>query len=82
MIWRTVALGAIGLALAGCGEQGTYTLYRDSPLDPVMRIHVASFDTGEGADYNQENCRLAADLFGRQLGVISRFWCEKGGFEQ
>jgi hypothetical protein len=32
------------LLLAGCStDDGSYTLYRASPIDPAMRIHVASF---------------------------------------
>lgn len=82
MIERLAALG-MALTLAACsGHDGAYTLYRNSPLDPSMRIHVASFDTAEGTEYNQENCQLAADLFNRQPGIATRFWCEKGQFNQ
>ena len=63
-------------------DEDVYTLYRNSPLDGSMRIHVASFDTAEGAGYNSENCNLAADLFSRQDGVLSRFWCEKGRYRR
>lgn len=70
--------------LSGCqfvgGLDSSYTLYRDSPLDAAMRVHIASFDTSEGEPYNRENCMLAADLFQRQEGVITRFWCEKGRY--
>jgi hypothetical protein len=81
MIARLFVAIGVGIALAGCSDQGTFTLDRDGVLDPTMRIHVASFDSSNGADYNQENCQLAADLFGRQAGVVTRFWCEKGRFE-
>jgi hypothetical protein len=54
----------------------TYTLYRNSVTDPAMRVHIATFDTNEGKDYNAENCAVAADLFQRQDGVQTRFWCE------
>ncbi|HEV7344289.1 MAG TPA: hypothetical protein VGN60_01465 [Devosia sp.] len=83
MIGRLFAIAGISVALAACSDQGgTYTLYRNSALDPSMRIHVASFDSGDGAEYNQENCQVAADLFGGQTGISTRFWCEKGRFEQ
>jgi hypothetical protein len=59
-----------------------YTLYRNSVLDSSMRIHVASFDTTDGADYNSENCNVAADLFQRQEGVITRYWCEQGHYRR
>lgn len=78
------AIVAAVTIVTGCSQQaGTaFTLYRNSPLDPAMRIHVATFDTSEGASYNDENCRLAADLFQAQDGVATRFWCEKGRFKQ
>lgn len=57
-------------------EEGTFILMRNSLLDSSMRIHIASFDTDEGSDYNSENCWLAADLFQNQPGVLTRFWCE------
>lgn len=81
---RMTILSVCAFVLAGCQfleEDATYTLYRNSVLDPTMRIHVASFDTGEGEGYNAENCQVAADLFGRQPGIATRFWCEKGAFQ-
>jgi hypothetical protein len=60
----------------------TYTLYRNSPIDVKMRIHVASFDASDGADYNAGNCDQAARLFQSQPGVTTRFWCEKGRFNK
>lgn len=73
----------IATALAGCtGESDTFTLYRSSALDDKMRIHVASFDTKNGAPYNQENCQITADLFRQQPGVTVRYWCEAGAFRE
>lgn len=69
------------LALAQ-SDGDVFTLYRNSVLDPSMRIHVATFDTADGKDYNAENCNLAADLFQKQDGVETRFWCEPGRFHQ
>ena len=66
------------LMLSGCGDGGAYTLYRNSPAFPEMRIHVATFDAAAGEDYNGENCRIASDLFVRQPGVTVRYWCERG----
>ena len=54
------------------------TLYRSSPLTEGMRIHIATFDTNEGLEYNRDNCELARKLFQQQPGVLARFWCEKG----
>lgn len=60
----------------------THTLYRTSLTDPIMRVHIASFDSDSGSRYNAENCAVAADLFQRQDGVESRFWCEPGRFQK
>jgi len=57
-----------------------FTLYRNSVLDRTMRVHVATFDTDNGARYNKENCVVAADLFQSQAGVDTRYWCELGRF--
>lgn len=59
-----------------------FTLYRNSVLDPTMRIHIATFDTSEGERYNAENCNIAADLFSSQQGVTVRYWCEPGRFQK
>jgi hypothetical protein len=59
---------------ASAADETTYTLYRNSVLDLKMRIHVASFDTDNGGDYNIENCNLVADLMKTQDGVTTRFW--------
>lgn len=67
---------------AASGEHGTFTLYRSSVVDPVARIHVASFDTSNGPAYNAENCALVADLLQRQDGIKTRFWCEPGEYHE
>ena len=51
-------------------------------MDENMRIHVASFDSSDGENYNQENCRIAQELFQKQDGVKTKFWCEKGTFKK
>lgn len=59
----------------------TYTLYRNSLVGPATtRIHVATFNAADGADYNLGNCRLAARLFQAQPDVRTTFWCERGTF--
>ena len=76
---------------AATSDGGIYTLYRSSAVLPgmsfddinkleAMRIHVGTFDAPEGEAYNQENCRLAEDLFSSQPGISTRFWCEKGRY--
>lgn len=84
MFVRVACIVASGLSTAGCapGDGSVYTLYRNSPLDANMRIHVASFDTADGEAYNRENCEIAADLFKGQPGVVAKFWCEKGMFRK
>lgn len=74
----------LATATSGCqfATSDAYTLYRDSAFDHTMRIHVATFDAQEGADYNSENCALAASLFQAQPGIATRFWCEKGAFRE
>lgn len=63
---------------SAASEARVFTLYRSSVVDPLMKIHVATFDADEAAEYNHENCWLAADLFAKQPGVSVRYWCEPG----
>jgi hypothetical protein len=80
---RCVVL-CVALPLAACSDMSdsTYTLYRNSDMDANIRIHVASFDSDDGDEYNQKNCRLAAELFAQQPGVKTRFWCEQGAYRR
>ena len=80
-------LGIFCISLfTGCNNHtDSYTLYRNSPLDPNMVIKIATFNSQEksyGAEssesYNRYNCNLAAKLFQSQPNVVTRFWCEKG----
>lgn len=75
-----VELFALALLLVGCGG-GTdaYNLFRNSVLDPNLRIHVASFDAADGDKYNNENCNVAAQLFQKQEGVKTRFGAKRAG---
>jgi hypothetical protein len=80
---RALILTLVALALSGCGESDTaFTLYRSSQQSPLMRIHVATFDTADGEKYNQENCQIASELFAKQPGVTVRYWCEKGRYRK
>lgn len=60
--------------------EATYTLYRSSATvgGATMRIHVATFDTQDGATYNRDNCEITKDLFQKQSGVTVTYWCERG----
>ena len=62
-------------------EKQMLTLYRNSVIDSEMRIHIATFNAKDGYRYNSENCFLAANLFQKQPGVKTRFWCELGKFK-
>lgn len=75
-----LALSALLSGQANLPENQVFTLYRNSALDPSMRVHVATFDTDNGAAYNNENCGIAASLFASQDGVSVQYWCEQGRF--
>lgn len=70
------------VAMCACSSERTFTLYRNSVTDERMRIHVATFDAVESADYNYENCKQAQALFQAQPDVNVKFWCEKGAFKK
>lgn len=84
MTLRKIFAFLIGLFLSNCSlfESDIYTLYRNSVLDPNMRIHVSTFDAEGDSDYNRGNCDLAKDLFMKQEGVKTIFWCEKGKYRK
>ena len=49
---------------------------------------VLTFDVTTGLNdslihsYNFENCQIAQELFQRQDGVKTKFWCEKGKYKK
>ena len=74
-----------------------YTLYRtgiDLPTkthDETLRIHVATFDADQDANYNLANCEFAQELFNTNQphyrgGIYGstkiKYWCEKGHFKK
>ena len=63
-------------------SDGVYTLYRNSVFNQYARYHVATFDSTDGDKYNKENCELSSELFQKQEGVVTKFWCEKGKFRR
>jgi hypothetical protein len=71
------------LFLSACSQSDTktYTLYRNSIANEFERIHVATFNAKEDEKYNQENCEIAKNLFQKQKGILTKFWCEKGEFK-
>ena len=71
------------LGLIACDSSDNhYTLYRNSVTGEYMRLHVATFDASDGHAYNMENCQIAQELFQKQDGVKTKFWCEKGKFRK
>ena len=88
---KHVTVLAVAAVLAACdgktGDSDIYTLYRDSAAGTpkegkAMRIHVATFDSSDGEQYNRENCQIAQGLFQNQPGVTVRYWCEKGRYKK
>jgi hypothetical protein len=77
-----LAIIAVSL-LAACkpGDDSAYTLYCGSVTGP-MRIHVATFDSVDGEEYNSGNCDIARSLFQAQPGVTVKYWCEKGRYQK
>lgn len=81
--------------VAACGAKDgrgatddAYTLYRSSPTDATLRIHVATFDSTEGLDvaaYNLENCEYAREAFAARVEFAAigvKYFCEKGLFKR
>lgn len=92
-----VATILIGMALAGCsaGESASdkATLYRNSILDPAMRVHFASFNAPDKAPFNIDNCEMVARIMNANVDASSAkegkprnqavgFWCERGNFNE
>lgn len=93
---RWIAL-ALAIALVGCSggkeEAAPATLYRNSVLDPAMRVHFASFDAPDKAPFNIDNCEMVARIMNANVDASSAkegkprnrsigFWCERGDFSE
>lgn len=85
----------VAVFLAGCSDGGrdSATLYRNSPLDPSMRVHFSSFDAPERTPYNINNCQMTARLLNanvaanasaenREMDERIGFWCEPGDYRE
>jgi len=82
-----ILIPALVVALSACSggsssDSSIFVLYRNSVTDENMRIHLATFDAADGEAYNRGNCDQAKELFQRQPGVKTKFWCEKGRFRK
>lgn len=82
---RIIAIFLGAWAVTSCGASrdasNLYTLYRSSavPGDPIVRYHVATFDTSEARPYNKQNCEMVARMW-QESGVQVKYWCESGRF--
>lgn len=45
-----LAAGLFCSSVSAQSDEAVLTLYRNSPLDSTMRIHIATFDSVEGKD--------------------------------
>lgn len=79
--WMVVAV-LLAAAVACGGSKDTYTLYRNGVANDTLRVHVATFNAKDGAEYNHDTCEQARELFQVQPSTTSRYWCEKGGFRE
>lgn len=94
---RLTGLIVLAVSTAACsGSEATqkFTLYRNSPVDPTLRVHWATFDAADSdRGYNLSNCQMAARLLnanvdasakaeGKQRDPMLGFWCEPGGFSE
>lgn len=95
-------LNHVVILLAACGtlsscnthNSPTYSLYRNSPLDPMLRVNWATFNARESdPNYNFRNCQMAAQLLNANMTASARlehkdrdrslgFWCESGGYKE
>ena len=84
---KAVALVLLGVVIGWfvrwqTGNGTAYTLYRNSAMGSLERIHIATFDASEADSYNNENCQQAQTLFQQQPGLAVKFWCEKGRYRR
>lgn len=75
------AVNAIGDRYDNCMGQDAYTLYRSSATNNAIRVHVATFDTTSGDQYNAGNCETTKNLFQYQTRVPVKYWCERGRYK-
>ncbi|OHD05588.1 hypothetical protein [Sphingopyxis sp. RIFCSPHIGHO2_12_FULL_65_19] len=87
----------LAIMVAGCSsakdEAASATLYRNSILDPSMRVHFASFNAPDKAPFNIDNCEMVARIMNANVDASSAkegkprnqsagFWCERGDFSE
>jgi hypothetical protein len=91
-----LSAAVVAATLAACSERKaeTFTLYRNSPYAPGVRVHWATFDVSDSdATYNLDNCQMAARLLnanvtasakaeGKERDTSLGFWCEPGTYRE
>jgi hypothetical protein len=90
---RAILLATV-FVLSGCGKADQpFTLYRNSNIDPTLRIHFATFNAAESDQaYNLTNCQMAARTLNSNIKALAKaegreppvglgFWCEPGTFK-
>ncbi len=84
MLAGSLAVTAHAAEPARQAGKNVYTLYRSSAVTggEKWRMHVATFDSADGPEYNRDNCETAKSLFQAQPGVTVTFWCERGYFSK
>lgn len=81
-----VSAGAkMEVAARNKNDRHVFTLYRNSHSNAEMRIHVATFDSNNRAEYNRYVCEKARKLFDKdRLQRVSKelYWCEPGRYRR
>lgn len=91
---RIAAIAALASSLVSCtpfADENAYTLYRNSDMGFETRVHVATFNVDDTADFNRSNCEMASRLFNANLNASENaqsdaprrswgFWCEAGTY--
>lgn len=58
------------------------TLYSNTVAETTARVHVSTFDSEAGSAVNKKNCEATRQLFQKQPGFTTKFWCEVGRFRK
>lgn len=78
---KRLAFLLAALTLSGC-DRPAYTLYREGRFGGPERVHIATFDAPDSAEYNRHNCEYVVSRIMAEEGVTERHWCERGRFRQ
>ena len=80
-----VLMGASQSISAKTTEENVFTLIRNNHVNPLIRVHIATFDTANGSVFNARHCQKAQEYFqkaAKELGSVEKLWCEKGYFKE